>query len=596
MSSHHDKGGSLDDTIASPPVVATGLDDVPRGGERYVLGSSIGEGGMGEVLEATDTQIGRAVAIKRMRGAAEIATSRFLREARIQGRLEHPAIVPVHEVSVDEAGRPFFVMKRLAGTTLQAILQGSVATESPSAVERYSRQALLRAFADVCLAVEFAHTRGVIHRDLKPANIMLGDFGEVYVLDWGIARVLDGAEPDQPAGVGESAEGMTEVGAVLGTIGYMSPEQARGDTVDRSADVYALGCILFEILAGQPLHKRGALAAVFEPYDARPSQRVPDRDIPPELDALCVASTAHDAADRPSSARELARAAQRYIDGDRDVALRRRLAAEQLALAFSAPERAGAIRHAGRALALDPTSSEAAQLVGRIMLEPAVVTPPEVEAELAGLDDASLRQVSSVAFGAFMVYLSFLPLIWWAGLRDPAHLGLLAGASVVNGVISGVVWRSQRASAMLLRAVVLGNVALIGLAAWLFSPFLVAPGLAAATMVGFSMHIRFGPTWLLATLLASSIIVPWLGELVGPLPRSIEVVGGALALHVKGGGFQLPEAEIVLAIYVIAVLAVIGTLSHALARGQREARRTIHLQAWHLRQLVPLGDGAASRS
>src|SRR5262245_31132643 len=113
MSSHHDQGGSLDDTIeaVSAPVRATGLDDLPRGGPRYVLGDAIGEGGMGEVLEATDTQIGRAVAIKRMRGAAEISASRFLREARIQGRLEHPAIVPVHEVSIDEAGQPFFVMK-----------------------------------------------------------------------------------------------------------------------------------------------------------------------------------------------------------------------------------------------------------------------------------------------------------------------------------------------------------------------------------------------------------------------------------------------------------------------------------------------------
>src|SRR5262245_50033275 len=229
---------------------------------------------MGEILGAIDDQIGREVAVKRMKRApSERAQSRFFREACIQGRLDHPAIVPVHELGVDHDGRPFFTMKKLTGTTL-----------SDKLLDDEPHLRLLRAFVDVCLAVEFAHSRGVIHRDLKPANIVLGDYGEVYVLDWGIAKLVDDEEH-------------TGVGATIGTPGYMSPEQiSNAADVDERADVYALGCMLFEILAGEPLHPRGddGIASALVGCDARPSLRAPSFDIPPELDALCVAATERD--------------------------------------------------------------------------------------------------------------------------------------------------------------------------------------------------------------------------------------------------------------------------------------------------------------
>src|SRR5688572_17878207 len=250
----------------APPALSSGL-------ARYQLGELIGKGGMGEVMTATDTQIIREVAIKRMRfKPSPQGYARFVREARVQGRLDHPAIVPVHELSIDADGRPFFAMKRLTGTTLHEILEQRREGD-PFAHERYSRQRLLRTFADVCLAVEFAHTRSVIHRDLKPANIVVGDFGDVYVLDWGVARVLAGAGPGSAGEAGDvdslgydvrtlvydevpSATPPprgpvddippTEAGTILGTPGYIPPEQIRGDPgLDHRADVYALGCILF---------------------------------------------------------------------------------------------------------------------------------------------------------------------------------------------------------------------------------------------------------------------------------------------------------------------------------------------------------------
>ena len=191
----------------------------------YELGSSIGRGGMGEVVAAHDPRIGREVAIKTLRGAASPElVDRFLREAKIQGRLDHPAIVPVHEIGHDAQGQPYFTMKRLRGETLQDVL-----------VAGAPLQRLLRAFADACLAVQFAHDLRVVHRDLKPSNLMLGPYGEVYVLDWGIARSIgDDARPGAARDM-TTLDGQTQAGALLGTprfrlwrrTGHPAPDQGK---------------------------------------------------------------------------------------------------------------------------------------------------------------------------------------------------------------------------------------------------------------------------------------------------------------------------------------------------------------------------------
>jgi eukaryotic-like serine/threonine-protein kinase len=278
---------------------------------RYRVSRRIGKGGMGEVMGARDEQVGRDVAIKRMRKAnpSERAIARFLREASIQGRLEHPAICPVHEIGRDSEGLPFFVMKKLAGTTLAKILDRPGGDRG-----EYPLQRVLRAFAEVCLAIEFAHVRGIVHRDLKPDNIMFGDFGEVYVLDWGVAKIVgeeDGDFADVDSGSGEHA---TQQGTAIGTPGYMAPEQVQGKQVDGKCDVYTLGCLLFEILAGEPLHPRGfpGMSSAVQGKDPRPSARAPGRDIAPELDAICTEATQY-AADKRPSARELGDMVQRFL-------------------------------------------------------------------------------------------------------------------------------------------------------------------------------------------------------------------------------------------------------------------------------------------
>ncbi len=191
-------------------------------GTPYEIVETLGRGGMGTVYLARDQDLDREVAFKVVDGEAE----RTLREARILARLEHPGIVPVHDVGTLPDGRVFYVMKRVRGRRLDEL------APTLDLAER------LRVFGRICEAVSFAHAHGVIHRDLKPENIMAGPFGEVLVMDWGVAQ--DGGPPDAD-------------GTILGTPGYMAPEQARGEveSIDERTDVWALGAILGFLLAGE---------------------------------------------------------------------------------------------------------------------------------------------------------------------------------------------------------------------------------------------------------------------------------------------------------------------------------------------------------
>jgi serine/threonine protein kinase len=221
-------------------------------GTRYTLGRLLGAGGMGAVYEAHDPALDRTVALKVLELGDEggAFAERLVQEARILGRLEHPGIVPVHEVGTLADGRIFYAMKRVDGERLDAH-----AARVPSLAER------LRVFLRVAETVAFAHSRGVLHRDLTPANVMVGSFGEVLVIDWGLARALpSGPDPSHRAGSGAARPG-TAAGSVLGTPGWMSPEQLAGAPVDERTDVYALGRLL-AFLAG-PAPPR-ALRAISE--------------------------------------------------------------------------------------------------------------------------------------------------------------------------------------------------------------------------------------------------------------------------------------------------------------------------------------------
>ncbi|HEX3757118.1 MAG TPA: serine/threonine-protein kinase [Kofleriaceae bacterium] len=595
--------GALHATRADSPQSRHRADSkppLPDEAARYRFGEVLGEGGMGEVLLAHDEHIGREVAVKRIRGLEPTAEelSRFLREARVQGRLEHPAVVPVHDLAIDRDGRPFFVMKRLTGTTLQELL---VRLRTGADDGAGLRRRMLRAFVDVCLAIEFAHSRGIVHRDLKPANIMLGDFGEVYVLDWGVARALtETADPGgPPSGVTPAAAdlrldtGDTLVGTVLGTPAYMAPEQLAGDRAGPAADVYALGCILYEIVAGVPLHTQRSVGEALTQSPARPSARRPDA--PPELDAICERATTVDPDARLGSARALGDAVLAYLDGDRDVAARADLARRHIAEARAAlaagedeAHRSTAMRAAGRALALDPTATEAADLVTHLMLRPPKAVPAAVDRELAAIDAESARHHGRLAALSMLGYLGFVPLLLWTGVRDPVFVvafSLLAAGSCLQLFVltrrPDIARRGIYVNACI-------NALLIGLIAQMVSPFIIAPTLATTTLMAYAAHPRLGRMSVMALILGGAVAVPWALELAGALPATYHFnAAGELVLASAVVRFSAVPVQVAFAVLLVGLLGVVGLLSRGLAKRQREATRTVELHAWHLRQVVP---------
>jgi len=637
-SDHDDPVTTVVDSTAArgPEVAATGLAPATPSARlasvatlppsrRYELGAALGTGGMGEVLSARDTHLGREVAVKRLRAAepSEDELGRFLREARIQGQLEHPAIVPIHDLAVDDAGRPFFAMKQLAGVTLHDILHRPL--DRNSVISTWTRARLLRAFVEVSLAIEFAHTRGVIHRDLKPGNIVLGDFGEVYVIDWGVARVLgEGPEPMIAARARPSAHdlglspttpvpsaavtidaGATAAGAILGTPGYMSPEQIRADpALGPAADVYALGCILFEILAGEALHPRGvaALSTTITGIDARPSLRAPSKGISPELDAICVRATAIDPDARFISARALADAVQGFLDGDRDLALRRDLAKQHLAEIRGTLSRGNdpdnrrrIMRAASAALALDPGAVEASELISRLLLEAPAQTPPEVRAELLRTDAAHARRHARFGALTFLAYISFIPGFLWVGVRDWTYLAIGYGLVTLNLVWSQYTTRME--SPPPYRAWVTASIQglIVAVFGRMLGPWLVAPGLAAISLAILATHPHLRATWLLTMMFGVATLAPWGLELLHILPRSYLNGPEGFTLMPVALVFDGVRGQYLILGWVVGVLLVAGVLARRIARSHADIERRYATQAWQLRQLVPeITSGAAN--
>ncbi len=285
-------------------------------GRRYRVLETIGRGGMGTVYLAEEPRLERKVALKALDVDDETGdlAARLIREAKVLARLEHPGIVPIHDVGELPDGRVFYAMKYVDGKRLDHYVE-----RGPTLADR------LRTFVRICEAVAFAHSRDILHRDLKPQNIMVGSFGEVLVMDWGVAKVLgaggrtaDGETLALPAALPEPAPGEprpTEHGAVLGTPGYMAPEQARGEVgdLDPRADVYSLGAVLRFLLSGQP-GSVDAETAVFE-TGSRLAARATDGALPRRLRAVVDKAMSNAAGERYPSAVELAKDVQRFLEG-----------------------------------------------------------------------------------------------------------------------------------------------------------------------------------------------------------------------------------------------------------------------------------------
>ncbi len=378
---------------------------------RYDLGRPFARGGVGAIHSAEDRALTREVAYKVLlphRADEQQYRIRFVREARLTAQLQHPNIVPVHDLGVDAGGRLFFTMKRIRGRSLASVFSDLRAGDQAT-LRDYTLPRLLTAFCRVCQAVHYAHTRGVLHRDLKPDNVMVGAFGEVLVMDWGLAKRIPppaGANPDGPlpadpsldvvealralaqddtgrlaalqdeelptlgdvepldepaprldrlvpgtdsgpdplGRVGESAGSFETIdGRVMGTPTHMSPEQARAASLDHRSDVYALGVLLYEILAWKPaFFGRTAMAVMMDVARGRfqpPRRRAPERRIDEAIEAICLRAMALDREARQGTAWELFEEVEAFIQG-RTERERRRLAAEDSVAAAETAQRA----------------------------------------------------------------------------------------------------------------------------------------------------------------------------------------------------------------------------------------------------------------
>ncbi len=286
--------------------IPTSVFDVPP--DRFEERGELGRGGMGRVVEALDRALGRNVAIKHSLAHSAIDLARFEREVRITARLQHPSVVPILDVGRDEQGQPFYIMRKINGEPLQ--------TRVEMAETIRERLELVPALLGAVDAAAYAHAQGIVHRDIKPANILLGPFGETLLIDWGIARQLD--ELDEPAGPDdvELAEALTRVGSAYGTPGFMAPEQARGEPIDRSVDVYALGATLYYVLTGKvPIGGSATVAIAHAASGQGPDMtRVPP-EVPVELTAIATKALAVARADRYADASELAADLRRFLAG-----------------------------------------------------------------------------------------------------------------------------------------------------------------------------------------------------------------------------------------------------------------------------------------
>jgi Flp pilus assembly protein TadD len=306
-------------------------DKADRTGSRYRTLRLLGKGGLGEVFVALDEELNREVALKEIQEkhhSSGDSVVRFLLEAEVTGRLEHPGVVPVYGLGRYPDGRPYYAMRLIKGETFKDAIERFHKADLPGrdpGERSLAFRELLRRFIDVCNAMAYAHSKGVLHRDLKPANVMLGHFGETLVIDWGLAKVLGRPTADSTEGV-SLLQGMQTASlggtGLAGTPGYLSPEQAEGRTNELSpaSDVYSLGIMLYELLTGQGPFKGGPLEQTLSRH--RRGVFTPPRhlnsSVPRGLEAVCLKAMALQPEDRYASAKELAADVDHWL-GDEPV-------------------------------------------------------------------------------------------------------------------------------------------------------------------------------------------------------------------------------------------------------------------------------------
>jgi hypothetical protein len=387
------------DAQEKPPPATLGT--VER--ESYRIAGEHARGGMGRILIAHQARLGRVVAVKELIARDPAAEVRFMREALLTARLEHPSIIPVHDAGHWPSGEPFYVMKLVSGRPLSMLI-----AERRTLRERL---ALLPTVIAASEAIAYAHSRRIIHRDLKPSNILQGDFGETVVIDWGLGKSLE-TDPSLPAFIeGESDRVATQAGEIVGTPDFMSPEQAEGRTLDERADVYALGAILYVLLAGRPPYEGASPPEIIRSVrtGSPPALSSRVRGVPLDLLAIVDKAMARDLSLRYPTAGELAADLRRFQAG-------------QLVAAYRYPRHTRVRRWAARHPALTAALLVSA-LIGAVSFTRIVAERDRAERERAVAEAARVREAQATDRAALVQARQLLDhdptasLIWLKRLR-----------------------------------------------------------------------------------------------------------------------------------------------------------------------------------
>lgn len=501
--------------VVEPPIEP---DPAPRypAGERLWAGTGV------ELVAARDPRVDREVAVKRLLGTpAPGDVERFLHEAQVQGRLEHPAVVPVLDVGVDGDGRPYLVMRQVRGTTLAEAIERRLAGDA-EADRRFPIRRLLADFVDICLAVEYAHAQEVVHGDLRSANVLLGDFGEVYLLEWGRARKL---------GEGDAADDVAALGAILSRIvtgRYVAPE-------------------LFDACAAaesRELASARELAVTVQRW----LDGVRDVQRRRELGA---------------QHRELARAA--FAAGDAATAM----AEARSAIALD-PGDAASAEILGR-LVLTPPPQDSPEAAAAIVASD--------RAELRGQARiASLSYLAVPAYVPLLLWPGVLPGAW------PVLAALLVIGAVLSGM--AILAAHDRLREVWIWSSIVGNVLLIGLFSRVWSPLLAVPAMAATLTMTAMTVPSLRAWWLVPLAMGVPALGTWGLEWIGVLEPTIWTTGDALVITSRVVELPRGPTFAVLALHSTMLILVAGHYTWRLTRESREARIRLRSQAWHLEQLA----------
>lgn len=583
---------------------------LPEFGKRYEIRGELGRGGMGVVYLAHDLRGGREVALKSVRRkvATEEFMVRFRREALIQAQLDHPGVLPVHDIQETASGEPFFTMPRVEGDTLASVLTRLAAGDEETQ-QAWGQSKVLQLFVRVCGTVAHAHSRGIAHRDLKPANLLVGRYADAYVLDWGLAKLVDIQDEGDPFATATGSKTARQ----YGSPGYMAPEQVMncGELIDRWTDVYSLGAILFEILTLQRLHAGEApdelLDSTLRGAEARPTERAPDRLIFPEWNRVCAKATSKNPSERFADAAALLAACEEIISELDEAERRRQLATKEHDAADAAlskregvgallpyDQEAKAIRHLGRALALDPTNPEALDKLRTMVLSEGGANSPDFERSLDAARQieriAAMRRSRFVVPGAALaIALAAIPAI-----AEPVWLipVVALGAAASAYIHFAVVKKLASAAHYCLQTFLVSACALC--LSFVGGVLFVPLGLLAATIIIVVVNSRLGKKgrW--------SLLATTLGTIVAAV--ALQHAGGFGVTYAFQDGNLLIDSSAIyfdswwdfMSLYVAGFVAIVapplmvGRTIDALNRVERQ----LLLRVYRLANLLPEQDEA----